>query len=125
MRCEHRGEASVMVLCQPQREDVELVIAGKHRIKRRQIPERLLHDLCTCIHKDAMDRRYRIPELFFASACQQGAQGKLALRLLIEGTNNFAQVIYIAVRGPSSRSRFECCGIATAHHSSKYAYLEK
>ncbi len=47
------------------------------------------------------------------------------MRLLIEGANDFAQVIHIAVRGLCSGSRFKRGRIATAHHAGKYADLEE
>ena len=36
VRGEHRGEPRVMVFCEPQRKDIELVIAGEHRIEGGQ-----------------------------------------------------------------------------------------
>ena len=36
------------------REDVELVVAGEHRIERRQVAKRLFHDLRPRIDEDAM-----------------------------------------------------------------------
>ena len=52
VRCEHGGEPRVVILRQPQREDVELLIARKHGIERRQVPKRLFHHLRAGIHKD-------------------------------------------------------------------------
>ena len=44
----------MMVLCQPHREDIELVIAGEHRVERGEVAKRLLHHLGARIHEDAM-----------------------------------------------------------------------
>ena len=47
------------------------------------------------------------------------------MRFLIEGADDFTQVIHIAVRSLCSCSRFERGGIAAAHHSGEYAYFEE
>ena len=67
MRGEHRGETSMMVLCQPQRKDVELVIAGEHGIEGGEIAKRLLHHLRSRIDEDPMHRGHNVAELLRAS----------------------------------------------------------
>ena len=57
MRSEHRGEASMMVLGEPQWEDIELVIAREHRVEGGEIAKGFLHHLSPCIHKHSMDGR--------------------------------------------------------------------
>ena len=54
MRREHRGETSMMVFSQPQRKDVELVIAGEHGVEGGEIAKRLLHHLSPGIDEDPM-----------------------------------------------------------------------
>ena len=54
MRREHRGETSMMVFGQPQREDIEFVIAGEHGIEGGEIAKRLLHHLSPGIDEDPM-----------------------------------------------------------------------
>ena len=54
MRSEHGGQPCVMVLRKPLREDVELLIAGEHRIERRQAAESFFHYLRPCVHENAV-----------------------------------------------------------------------
>ena len=44
----------MMVFAQPQREDIELAIAGEHRVERGEIAKRLFHHLRPRIHEDPM-----------------------------------------------------------------------
>ena len=54
MRREDRGQPRMVVFRKPHREDIELLIAGEHRVERGEIAKRLFHDLCPCFHEDAM-----------------------------------------------------------------------
>ena len=45
----------IMVLPKPQREDVELVVAGEHRIEAGEVAKGLLHHLGAGIDEDSMD----------------------------------------------------------------------
>ena len=54
MRSEHRRETSMMVFGQPQREDVEFMVAGEHGIEGGEISQHLLHHLSPCIDEDPM-----------------------------------------------------------------------
>ena len=74
----------MMVLCQPQRKDVELVIAWKHGVEGGEITKRLLHDLRPRIHKYPMHRGNDVAELLWAARRQQQTKGKLAMGLLVE-----------------------------------------
>ena len=51
----------MMILGKPQRKDVELVIAGEHRVERGQIAKRLFHHLGPRVYKHPMDGRNDVP----------------------------------------------------------------
>ena len=68
----------MMVLGQPQREDIELVIAGEHRIERREIAKRLLHHLRAGIHKDPMHSGNDVAKLL--RGCERPAAAEARTR---------------------------------------------
>ena len=57
----------MVVFCQPQREDIELVVAGEHRIEGGEIAKRLLHHLRSRIDEDPMHSGNNVAELLRAS----------------------------------------------------------
>ena len=57
IRREDGRQPGMMVFRQPHREDIELPIAGEHRVERGEIAQRLFHDLCACFDEDAMHSR--------------------------------------------------------------------
>ena len=107
----------MMVLCQPQRKDVELVIAWKHGVEGGEIAKRLLHHLRPRIDEDPMHRGNNVAELLRASRREQEAKRELALGLLVERPDNFAEVVYVIVCGLRSRAGFQRGGIPPAHHA--------
>ena len=69
----------MMVLREPQRKDIELVIAGEHRIERGQVAKRLFHHLRSGIDEDAMHSGDGVAQLLLAASCQQQPQRVFAL----------------------------------------------
>src|SRR5580692_11450029 len=55
MWSEDAGETSMVVFAQPQRIDIELPVARKHRVERREIAVGLLDDRGACVHKQTVD----------------------------------------------------------------------
>ncbi len=96
-----------MVLCEPQWKDIELVIAGEHRIKGGQVAQRLFHHLRSGIDEDAMHSGYDVAQLLLTASCQQQPQGVFPLGLLIERADDFAQVIDMVVGSFRARAGFE------------------
>ncbi len=97
----------MVVFSQPQREDIELLIAGEHRIERREIAKRLFHHLGAGIDEDPMHSGSDVAKLLWAAGGEQQAEREFALRLLVERADDFAQVIDVVVRGLRACSGFE------------------
>jgi hypothetical protein len=68
--------------------DIELVISREHVIESREIAERRLDDLSSCVHKDSMYNWRDFSKLFRTASGQKQAKGKLTMRFLIEGTDD-------------------------------------
>src|SRR6266851_931578 len=96
---EHRGKTSMMIFGQPQREDIELVVAREHRIERGEIAKRLLHHLRSCVDEDPVYCRSGIAELFRTTSREQQPQRVFSLSFLVERADDLAQVIDTIVRG--------------------------
>ncbi len=67
VRREHGGQTRMVILSQPQREDIELLIAREHRVERREISKRLFHHLSAGIDEDPMNGRDGVAKLLCAS----------------------------------------------------------
>src|SRR5258708_2127151 len=117
MRSEHRRQPGMVVFRQPQREDIELVVAREHRIKSREIAKRLFHHLRSCIDEDPMYCWSGIAELFRAMSREQQPQRVFPLGLLVERANDLTQIVDTVVRGLGSCAGVKRSGIASAHHS--------
>ena len=83
MRRKNGRESCVMVLGEPHGENIELLIAGEHRIKSEEIADNLLNDLGSSVHKDSMDNRSHFPELFWAASGKQETERELAMPLFV------------------------------------------
>ena len=126
MRSEHGGEPRMMVLCQPQREDIELLIAGEHRIERREVAKRLLHHLRARIDKDPMHSwdvsRGAVPALRPASSRRR--ENSPCAFLSSERMTSLRSST-LAVGGLRACAGFERSGIASAHHAGQHTDFEK
>ena len=95
----------MVILCQPHREDIEFLIAGEHRVERREVSKRLLHHLGASVHKDAMHSGRDALKLFRTARCDQEPEREFALRLLVEGTDDIAEIVYVVVGSPCPGAR--------------------
>ena len=55
VRSEGRRKAGVMILAEPNREDIKLLVAGEHGVEGGKIAERLLHHLGPGIDEGAVN----------------------------------------------------------------------
>ncbi len=125
MRSEDRRQSRMVILRQPHRKDIELVVAGEHGIERRQISECLFHDLRPRIDEGSM-HGWRDAAQFIHAACgHKEAKRELALRLLVERTNDFAEVIDLRIGGARSGSGIKRREIPSAHHARQHSNFEE
>jgi hypothetical protein len=125
VRGEDGRQARMVVLGQPQREDIEFMVAGEHRVERGEIAQRLFHHLCPCIDEDPMHSRGGVAELFGTASRKEQPERIFSLGLLVEVRDDFTEVIDVDVRGSRARRRFDCGRVAGVHYALQDTDLEK
>ena len=115
----------MVVLGQPHGEYIEFLVAGKHRVERGEIAERFFHDLRSRIDENAMHGGRDGSQPIQAARSHKKTKPVFALCLLVERTDDLAEVIDLRVCGPGSCSGFERCEIMPAHDARQYADLEE
>lgn len=100
MRREDRREPGIVIFRQPQREDIELSVAGEHCLERGKVPERLLHHLCTGLYEDAVHCRGNVQEFRPTPGSDEQAERELSLRFLVERADDISEVIDLIIGRP-------------------------
>ena len=114
-----------MVFSEPQRKDVEARVAGEHGVERRQVSQRLLHDLAPGVHEDSVNGWHGVAEFVHAAGCDQKAHGVLALGGPVERADDLAQFFHVGLGGFGSGSGFKRGGVLAAQYAVKNTDFEE
>ena len=118
-------QAGMVLLGQPQREDIELSVAGEHRVEGGKIAQRLLDHLRPRIDEDPVNGGDGVAQLLGAVGGEQQPKRIFALALLVERADDFTQVIHTAVGGSGPGPGFKRREIPPAHDARQHAHFEE